>query len=113
MYDVTPAGVTRHEVVATEVGLAAAPVSALVGGTAAENAALVEAALAGEAGPRRDVILLNAAAAFLAAGRVASLGDGVTLAAETIDTGLARDLLARLRAAKTAHEAARPAGVPA
>jgi anthranilate phosphoribosyltransferase len=113
LYDVTPAGVTRHDVVATELGLAAAPVSALAGGTAAENAALVEAVFAGEAGPRRDVILLNAAAAFLAAGRVTALGDGVKLAAETIDAGLARDLVARLRVAKTAHEAARLAGVPA
>ena len=113
LYDVTPAAVTRHDVVATELGLAAAPVSALAGGTAAENAALVEAVFAGEAGPRRDVILLNAAAAFLAAGRVTALGEGVTLAAETIDAGLPRDLLARLRAAKTSHEAARLEVAPA
>jgi anthranilate phosphoribosyltransferase len=91
--------------VATEFGLASAPVSALAGGTAAENAALIEAVFAGEAGPRRDVILLNAAAAFLASGRVTVLGDGVTLAAQTIDASLPRDLLARLRAAKRAHEA--------
>lgn len=113
LYDVTPAGVTRHDVVATELGLTAALVSALAGGTAAENAALIEAVFAGEAGPRRDVILLNAAAAFLAAGRVTALGDGVTLAAETIDAGLPRDLLARLRAAKTAHESARLEVAPA
>lgn len=113
LYDVTPAGVTRHDVVATELGLTAAPVSALAGGTAAENAALIEAIFAGQAGPRRDVILLNAAAAFLAAGRVTVLGEGVTLATETIDAGLPRDLLARLRAAKTAHEAARLEVAPA
>jgi len=112
LYDVTPAGVTRHDVVATELGLAAAPVSALAGGTAAENAALVEAVFAGEAGPRRDVILLNAAAAFLAAGRVTALGDGVTLAARTIDSGAARDLLVRLRAAKVATDTAKLEGTP-
>jgi anthranilate phosphoribosyltransferase len=112
MYDVTPVGVTRHDVVATELGLAAAPISALAGGTAAENAALIEAVFAGEAGPRRDVILLNAAAAFLAAGRVTALGDGVTLAARTIDSGAARDLLVRLRAAKVATDTAKLEGTP-
>jgi len=100
LYDVTPAGVTRHEVVATEFGLMAAPISALAGGTASDNAALIEAVFSGELGPRRDVILLNAAAAFLVAGRAARLADGVNLAAVTIDAGLPRDLLARLRAAK-------------
>ncbi len=113
LYDVTPAGVTRHEVVAAELGLAAAPVSALAGGTAVENAALIEAVFAGRAGPRRDVILLNAAAAFIAAGRVADLAAGVALAAQTIDSGAVRDLLARLRAAKTAHERARLEVAPA
>jgi anthranilate phosphoribosyltransferase len=106
LYDVTPAGVTRHEIVATELGLADAPVSALIGGTAAQNAALIEAVFAGDAGPRRDVILLNAAAAFLAAGRALGLADGVALAAEAIDSGAAQDLLARLRAAKVAADAA-------
>jgi len=100
LYYVTPAGVTRHEVVATEFGLMAAPISALAGGTASENAALIEGVFSGELGPRRDVILLNAAAAFLVAGRAARLADGVNLAAVTIDAGLPRDLLARLRAAK-------------
>jgi anthranilate phosphoribosyltransferase len=112
LYDITPAGVTRHEVVATEFGLAAAPISALAGGTAAHNAALIEAVFAGEAGPRRDVILLNAAAAFLVAGRAARLADGVNLAAMTIDAGLPRDLLARLRAAK-AHAQSKLEGASA
>jgi anthranilate phosphoribosyltransferase len=113
LYDVTPAGVTRLEVVATEFGLVAAPISALAGGTAADNAALIEAVFAGEAGPRRDVILLNAAAAFLVAGRAARLADGVNLAAVTIDAGLPRDLLARLRAAKASHDAASLESAPA
>jgi anthranilate phosphoribosyltransferase len=106
LYDVTPDSVTVQSVVATELGLTAAPNSALAGGTAAENAALVEAVLAGEPGPRRDVVLLNAAAAFLVAGRAANLRDGIALAATTIDSGAACGLLARLRAAKAAHDAA-------
>ncbi|HEX7491657.1 MAG TPA: anthranilate phosphoribosyltransferase [Candidatus Limnocylindrales bacterium] len=113
LYDVTPAGVVRRQVVAAELGLTPAPMSALVGGDPAHNALLVEAVLAGEAGPRRDVVLLNAAAAFVAAGRVAGLGDGITLAAETISAGKATQLLQRLREAKTARDAAKLAGMPA
>jgi anthranilate phosphoribosyltransferase len=107
MYDVTPAGVTRHEVVAVELGLAAAPTSALAGGAAAENAAAIEAILGGVHGPGRDVVLLNAAAAFMAAGKAADLREGISLAAAAIDDGRARDLLARLRAAKRARDRAR------
>jgi anthranilate phosphoribosyltransferase len=113
LYDVTPAGVVRRQVVAAELGLTPAPMSALVGGDPAHNAALVEAVLGGEAGPRRDVVLLNAAAAFVAAGRVVGLSDGITLAAETIAAGKATELLQRLRAAKTTRDAAKLAGTPA
>jgi anthranilate phosphoribosyltransferase len=113
LYDVTPAGVVRRQVVAGELGLTPAPMSALVGGDPAHNARLVEAVLAGEAGPRRDVVLLNAAAAFVAAGRVAGLGDGITLAAETMAAGKATHLLQQLREAKTARDAARLASAPA
>ena len=106
LYDVTPAKVTRHDVVASALGLGAAPLSALAGGTPAENAAAIETIFGGEAGPRRDVVLLNAAAGFLAADRVTELREGVLLAASTIDSGSAAGLLGRLRAAKTAHDAA-------
>jgi anthranilate phosphoribosyltransferase len=107
MYGVTPAGVARHTVVAEELGLTAAPMAALAGGVPAENAALVEAVLNGEPGPRRDVVLLNAAAALMVAERVPGLREGIALAAATIDSGAARELLARLRAAKTARDEAR------
>ncbi len=111
LYDVTPAGVTRREVVAADLGLSPAPLAALAGGSPAENATLVEAIFAGEAGPRRDVVLLNAAAAFVAAGRSAGLSDGITLAASTIESGAATKLLSRLREAKTARDAAKAAQV--
>jgi anthranilate phosphoribosyltransferase len=107
LYDVTPAGVTRHEVVAADLGLTAAPVSALAGGTALENAAAVEAILGGATGPFRDVVLLNAAAAFVAAGRAADLRAGIDMAAASIDSGGAKRLLGRLRAAKIANDAAK------
>jgi anthranilate phosphoribosyltransferase len=75
------------------------------------RAALVEAVLAGSrASPR--LVLLNTAAAFVAAGRAAGLRDGIALAAQTIDTGAATVRLARLRAAKTARDAARPEAAP-
>jgi anthranilate phosphoribosyltransferase len=109
LYDVTPSGVTRHEVVAADLGLTAAPVSALAGGSPAENAAVVESILSGASGPGRDVVLLNAAAAFLAAGRATDLRGGIGMAAGAIDGGAATRLLGRLRAAKTAHDAARAA----
>jgi anthranilate phosphoribosyltransferase len=107
LYDVSSAGVKRRPVVAAQLGLTAAPLTALAGGSPAENAALVEAVLAGEPGPRRDVVLLNAAAALLVAGRVERLADGIPPAAATIDSGAATALLARLRAAKTARDEAR------
>jgi anthranilate phosphoribosyltransferase len=108
LYDVTPAKVTRHEIVASALGLGAAPLSALAGGTPAENAATIDAIFGGESGPRRDVVLLNAAAGFLAAGRVTELREGVVLAASTIDSGRAAQQLGRLRAAKAARDAAAP-----
>jgi anthranilate phosphoribosyltransferase len=68
----------------------------LVGGDAQENARIARAVLGGDSGPQRDVVLLNAAACFCVAGRVARLEDGVALAAETIDAGRAAGALERL-----------------
>ena len=110
IHDVSPAGVTRSEVDPAALGLAVAPLGALAGGTAAENAAMLEAILGGvDRGPRRDVILLNAAAAFVAAGWTPDLGAGVALAAATIDGGSVTALLAWLRAEKAAADGARAA----
>jgi anthranilate phosphoribosyltransferase len=67
----------------------------LAGGDAAENAAIARAVLAGESGPRRDVVLLNAGAALLVAGRAADLAEGVRVAARSLESGAARDCLAR------------------
>ncbi len=97
LYDVSPWGVRRRSVRATDVGLEAAPSEALSGGGPARNAQLIEAILAGGDGPRRDVVLLNAGAALLLAGRSGKLGQAVELAARTIDSGAARELLDRLR----------------
>jgi len=55
----------------------------------AENAAIVREVLSGRKSPRRDVVLLNAAAALVAAGRADHLADGIPLAAQSIDSGAA------------------------
>jgi anthranilate phosphoribosyltransferase len=97
------------------LGLRRAPTSALAGGTAAENAGFIEAIFAGEQGPRHDVVVLNSAAALVAADVATDLGDGVAAARNALETGMPRDLLARLRAEKArADEAAAgaPAGAP-
>ena len=80
-----------------DVGLPIATAGDLAGGSAAENADMIEAVLAGETGRRRDVVLLNAAAALLIAGRAASLAEGFTAAAASLDSGRARAALAQLR----------------
>ncbi len=106
LYDVSPDGVRRSEIDAAAFGLARASTAELAGGTPAENAVLVEAVLDGEPGPRRDVVLLNAAAALLVAGRVDDLWAGIERAAAAIDDGAARALLGRLREERAAAESA-------
>ena len=80
-----------------DAGLAEAPLEALRGGDPQANAAIAREILAGAPGPRRDVVLLNAAAALVVAGRAADLREGVCLAAAAIDDGRARVLLDRAR----------------
>jgi anthranilate phosphoribosyltransferase len=65
----------------------------LTGGDAVENAAQIRAVLGGLRGPFRDIVLLNAAAALLVAGKAKSLRDGVALAADSIDNGKALAVL--------------------
>lgn len=88
--------VTRHTVSPSDVGLDPAPLLTLEGGTAEENAKRLRALVDGETGPVRDCVLLNAAAAFVAAGVVADLREGVALAAGTLDSGAAAGALERL-----------------
>ena len=88
--------VHERRITPEEAGLGRAPVEAVRGGDAAENARLAREVLQGQAGPRRDVVLLNAAAALLVAGRVQSLREGVALGGEAIDRGRAIALLQRV-----------------
>ena len=77
-------------------GLGRTTLDALHGGDADDNAAILRAIFDGEAGPRRDVVLLNAAYALHASGRHASLDDAFAAARESLDSGAARAKLARL-----------------
>jgi anthranilate phosphoribosyltransferase len=78
------------------VGLKRAALADLTGGTPAENAATLRRLLAGEQGAYRDIVLLNAAAAFLVGEKVETLREGVELAAAVIDDGRAQAALDKL-----------------
>jgi anthranilate phosphoribosyltransferase len=112
LYHVSPEGIVRHEIRATELGFARTPTSHLAGGTADENARMVESVLNGEPGARRDVVLLNAAAALLVAGAVERLEEGIERAALAIDAGLPAELLGKLRAEQRAWDAEKAAAAP-
>ena len=86
--------VREYAVSPQDVGLTAAPNEAVRGGSPDENAAALRAIFDGKRGPLRDITLLNAAAALVAADLAADLGDAVRLAAEALDSGAARDKLA-------------------
>ncbi|MDR3749727.1 MAG: anthranilate phosphoribosyltransferase [Acidobacteriota bacterium] len=82
-----------YEVAPEDFSLQRAPLDAIGGGDAQQNATIIQAVLAGERSPRRDVVLLNAAAALVAAGHADRIGDAVPLAAYAIDSGHARQRL--------------------
>jgi anthranilate phosphoribosyltransferase len=79
-----------------DFGLTKASPEALKGGDAAKNAAIVRAVLSGEAGPQRDVVLLNAGAALFVAGDAETVKAGIAKAAAAIDDGSAKGVLDKL-----------------
>ncbi len=96
--EVSPDGVRRQLVVATDYGLAHADTEALVGGDGEANAGRIVAILEGaEPGAVHDVVVLNAGAALVVAGRAEDLRAGIELAVATIASGAAREQLERLR----------------
>ena len=95
-----------------DVGLPKVPQAAIRGGSAADNAGLIRAVLAGERGPARDIVALNAGAALLIAGKAASLADGMALAADSIDRGAAARALEQMAALSMADESPTGAAAP-
>jgi len=97
--------ITLLEITPEQVGLRTAPIETLLGGNAATNAQILRAIFSGEPSPRRDIVLLNAAAVLITAGAVppsadtlAALRAGIALAAATIDSGAVTALVAALAA---------------
>ena len=90
--------VRRFMVTPEEFGVERAPLELIRGGTAAENAALIERILEDEAGPERDIVVINAAAALVAAGAAANFREAAGLASFVISSGAASEKLAKLAA---------------
>jgi anthranilate phosphoribosyltransferase len=90
--------VRTYTITPEDLGLPRAPAGAIAGGPPEVNAAVTEAVLRGERGPRRDIVLANAGAALVAAQIAADWREGVALAAQAIDTGAAYEKLQALRA---------------
>jgi anthranilate phosphoribosyltransferase len=89
-------GVRLFNITPEAVGLPRAALADLRGGDPAENATALRSLLDGAVGPYRDIVLMNAAAAFLVADKVETLREGVELAATSIDSGAARTTLDNL-----------------
>jgi anthranilate phosphoribosyltransferase len=88
--------VTLATVAPEQFGFHRCPLSDLQGGDAAQNAVIVRAVLGGEPGPKRDVVLLNAAFGLVAAGVAVNVADGIAKAQSAIDSGAARGKLEQL-----------------
>ena len=90
-------GQIRHyDVSPEEFGLRTAPISEIQGGDTKANAEIIRRIVDGEKSPRRDVVLLNAAAALVVAGRADSMSEAMPMAAESLDSGAAREKLVKL-----------------
>jgi len=90
--------VRKFAVTPEEFGVKRAPLEAIRGGTAAENAAHIRRIFAGEAGPARDVVVINAAAALVAADLATSFREGSAMADGAIASGAANEKLESLKA---------------
>ena len=88
--------ISVYELDPESLGIPRASAKDLKGGTPEQNAEITESILNGETGPRRDVVLLNAAAAIVAGEKAVTLEDGLTRARESIDSGAAAGKLSEL-----------------
>ena len=88
--------VKTYEVTPEEFGVKRGTLADIAGGDAAENAEIIRSVLRGKKGPHRDVVILNAAAALVAAGRADHLAQAVPMTEESIDSGLASGKLRAL-----------------
>jgi anthranilate phosphoribosyltransferase len=96
VFELKAGKVTEYKLDPKDLGLGRSRPEDLRGGTPAENATLLRQVLEGEAGPRREVVVLNAAAAVLAAGKAEDWGRAIDVARESLDSGRAKQALSRL-----------------
>ncbi len=96
MIEVSPDGTRELTVSPDEFGIKTAELGEVAGGSPAENAEATRAVLEGERSARRDLVLLNAAAAIYVGGKAEDFGSGVAAARESIDSGAAAGVLSRL-----------------
>jgi anthranilate phosphoribosyltransferase len=109
VWEVADHAVHEHRLDPADLGIARSPVESLRGADAAYNSSVVRTVLAGDPGPVRDAVLLNAAAALVAAGvgapggaLVDRMGTALVLAARSVDEGAAADVLDRWVSASAA-----------
>jgi anthranilate phosphoribosyltransferase len=88
--------VKTYEVTPEQFGLTRTHAASLMGGDPAANALILRAVLSGETGPRREIVLLNAAPALVAGGKADSLEEGIRVAQASIDSGAALSKLEEL-----------------
>jgi len=97
--DPSDGSVSKATIEPGDVGLERAPLEAVLGGDAHENAEIIQSVLQGAKGPHRDIVVLNAGVALFAGGLAASPREGAVHAAESVDSGRAREKLFALVAA--------------
>lgn len=95
--DVREGEIRRYTLEPKDFGVSRAPADAVRGGSPAENAATLESIFTGEPGPRRDIVVINAAAALVAAGVAENFLAGADLAGDLLSSGAARDKFSQLR----------------
>lgn len=105
VFEVAHGKVTPHIWRPAHFGIAEAPLEALIGGDAVTNAQITLGILAGDKGPKRDIVVVNAAAALVACGLAKGLQEGAEMAAKSIDSGAARQKLEQLRASSPMDQA--------
>jgi anthranilate phosphoribosyltransferase len=97
VFEVRDGRVEKHVWTPEDFGIQRAKLADLAGGDAIENADIIRGILAGVLGARRDIVLVNAAAALLACGKANGMRDAVQMAAESIDSGRAANVLKKLQ----------------
>ena len=97
VWELRDGAVSNYQISAGDLGLDAALLESLAGGSVEENAEIMTAVLSGASGPRRDVVVANAAGGILAGGKATDLREGVRVAQESIDSGNAMKRLEKLR----------------